>query len=555
MKHLLSTLTLLLAFLPALAQPSWVKKATKSVFTLKTFDASETLIGSGTGFFIAETGEAVSCYSTFKGVSSAVIIDAQGKEWPVECILGANETYDVIKFRVGVKKPLPLPIATVKAPEGTDVWQLPYREVKQVPQGRVKKEETFNDRYAYYTVTITPCENMAGSPLLNDAGEVVGVMQAPYAPGDTLSYAVSAVFADSLHITGLSINEPALRAIHIKKALPEDIDQALLTLYVGSSSLDSADYVQVVNDFIAQFPNSPDGYTYRAEMAANADRYQEADLDMAQAIKVAEKPDEPHYSYSRLIMQKLLSRPQPPYEPWTMDKALEEVRAAYAINPQPVYRMHEANVLMAQKDYQAASDIYHELLSGPLRSADLFFEAARCRVLLGDTVGQLALLDSMMAQHSRPFLKEAAPYILARAQARLESKKYREAVSDLNDYEQLMAAQVNDNFYYLRFQAEVGGRLFQQALNDIDRAITMNASPEFYLAEKASLQVRVGLYDEAIETSRQCIDKAPTLSDGYLFLGLAQCLKGEKQEGVKNLQKAHELGDTQADALISKYGQ
>jgi hypothetical protein len=34
---------------------------------------------------------------------------------------------------------------------------------------------------------------------------------------------------------------------------------------------------------------------------------------------------------------------------------------------------------------------------------------------------------------------------------------------------------------------------------------------------------------------------------------LAQCLKGDKTEGVKNLNKAKDLGDTQADALIEKY--
>ena len=34
---------------------------------------------------------------------------------------------------------------------------------------------------------------------------------------------------------------------------------------------------------------------------------------------------------------------------------------------------------------------------------------------------------------------------------------------------------------------------------------------------------------------------------------LKQCLKNNKTEGIKNLQKAKELGDTQADALIEKY--
>ena len=141
-----------------------------------------------------------------------------------------------------------------------------------------------------------------------------------------------------------------------------------------------------------------------------------------------------------------------------------------------------------------------------------------------------------------------------RAQARRECGQYRDAMLDLNDYEQLMAATVNDQFYYLRYQVAVSARQYQQGLNDINRAIAMQPGNDLYYSEKASLQVRVGLYDEAIETARQCIDVAPTHSDGFLFLGLAQCLKGQKAEGVRNLQKAKELGDPQADELIEKYG-
>ena len=65
--------------------------------------------------------------------------------------------------------------------------------------------------------------------------------------------------------------------------------------------------------------------------------------------------------------------------------------------------------------------------------------------------------------------------------------------------------------------------------------------------------MRVGLYDEAIATATECVKIAPDHSDGYLFLGIAQCQKGLKAEGLKNLQKARELGDSQADTFIEKY--
>ena len=49
--------TIIMALLVAVAvtaQPSWVKKATKSVFTLKTFDDKGTLLASSCGFFTGE---------------------------------------------------------------------------------------------------------------------------------------------------------------------------------------------------------------------------------------------------------------------------------------------------------------------------------------------------------------------------------------------------------------------------------------------------------------------------------------------------------------------
>jgi len=546
-------MTALLVSAALSAQPSWVKKASKSVFTLKTFAADGTLISSVCGFFTGEQGEAVSSFSPFKGASSALVIDAQGKEMPVACMLGANDTYDVARFRVETKKSQPLPIATVPASEQATVWLLPYHEVKKVPQGTVRKAETFNNYYAYYTVALNMPEGTASCPLLNDAGEVIGLMQKPYIQGDSLNYAVSAMFADSLKISGLSVNDATLRSTLIKKDLPAELDQALLTLYVGQAALDSASYVQTLEEFISRFPDAPDGYTYRAQIATNGHRFDDAASDMEKAISVAEKKDEAHFNYSKLIYQKEIYLNNVPYEAWSLDKALEEAQEAERINPMAIYRHQQALILYAQKKFAEASEIYTRLFDTEMRSAAIFYEASRCKGAMRDTLGQIALMDSCIATFSQPYLKEAAPYLLVRAQLLLDAGKYRPSVNDLNEYEKLMQTSVNANFYYLRYQAEVGGRLFQQAINDIDRAISMAPDYDLYYAEKASLQVRVALYDDAMATARKCIEIAPDHSDGYLFLGLAQCQKGQKEEGLKNLQKARELGDPQAEGLIERY--
>lgn len=538
----------------AVAQPAWVKKASKAVFTVKTFTVDDQLKASACGFFVGKQGEAVAPYEVFKGASRAVVIDADGKEWVVSEILGANETYDVAKFQVAVKKSQPLTIATTPAEAQSTVWLLPYHEQKSPKQGTLRKAEQFAIYHQYYTLALQMPEQSVGCPLLNDEGLVIGLMQQPAKEGDSLSYAVSASYADSLSISGLSINDRALKAIGIKKALPSTIEQCVLMLYMGASSLDSASYVSLVNEVIDKYPKAPDGYQYRAPLHLSAHNFDAAQRDMEQAISLSEKKDEAHFSFSRLILQKELYMKTYPYEPWSLDKAMDEAEKAYAVNAQPVYQQQQALILFAQKKYEEAAEKYLALTKTDLRSPELFYEASRCRELLNDTTAQLAMLDSAVAMFSRPLLKEAAPYLLARAQVRLNLKQYRDAVFDMNDYESLMRNQLNANFYYLRYQADMGGRLYQQALNDINRAIEIDEKEMFYRAEKASLLIRVGHFDEAAETARELIKLEPKQSDGYLFLGLALCLDNKKTEGLQQLQKALDMGDPQAAGFIEKYG-
>lgn len=547
---------LLLTILPISAQnPSWAKKATNAVFTLKTFSADGSLLGSSNGFFIGEQGQAISSFSPFKNAQRAVIIDAQGKEIEVECLMGYNDMYDVAKFQVAAKKTQALSIAQSPANSGSSLWLIPY-SVKKVPNfinGTVNNAEKFGEGYSYYTLNITANDQQVGSPLLNEQGEVIGILQPSANDKQNTGYAVSALFANNLRLTGLSMNDPVLRSVKITKALPDDQNEATLALYVSASSMDAAEYSRLIDRFIEKFPKATDGYVYRARQEMNSGNFQSADDDMKLALKVADAKDDAHYQYAQLIFQKNVFQADKSFAPWTLDLALQESKAAYAINPQPIYRQQQAQILYAQEQYDAAYELYIELAKTDMMKAESYYSAAQCKMRKDDKEAALALLDSAINTFTKPYIKTAAPYLLARAQVLYEAKKYRPAVNDYNDYETLMAAQVNANFYFLREQAEFAGHLYQQALNDIRRAVEMAPDELVYRAEKANVELRVGMIDEAIESAKGCVSIAPGESDGYLFLGLAQCVKGLKTEGLKNLEKAKELGNSQAQSLIDKY--
>lgn len=543
-------------FATAMAQsPSWAKKAANAVFTLKTFDKDGQLLGSTNGFFVNTNGEAVSSYQPFKGALRAVIIDAQGKEWPVDCIIGANDMYDVAKFKVDIKKPQALSIATAKAEQGATAWLMPYAAKKNpvCKKATVSAAEMFQTDYAYYTLDMQPDEQQTGSPVMNEQGEVIGILQPTADAKAQQSYAVSALFASTMQMTGLGMNTPAMKATGIKKALPDDIEQAQVALFMGAGAQDSLEYANYIERFIQKFPQSPEGYIYRARNLASSLQFAEAEEDMAKALKVADKKDDVHYQYANLIYQHRLLQAKTPYEPWTLERALEESKAAYKVTPMPVYKQQQAQLLYAMKQYEEAFQLYQQLAKSDMRSADTFYAAAQCRLALKDQEGAIAQLDSAVSTFSKPYLRAAAPYLMARGRLLDAAGKYRPAVADYNEYEKLMPGQLTAEFYYLREQAEYAGHLYQQAIDDIKKAVDMAPQEALYQSEKANVELRVGLTDDAIASAREAIRLAPEESDGHLLLGLGLCVKGQKKEGLVSLQKAKELGHEQAQAMIEKY--
>ncbi len=214
-------LPLLLFFLVqgSMAQPpKWIEKAKRAVFSVVTYDANDKMLNTGNGFFVSEDGLALSDYTLFKGAARAVIITADGKQMPVSMILGANDMYDVIKFRVGItdKKVPALTVATNAPAAGADVWMLPYSTQKSIANvaGKVKEvSKVAGGEYHYYTLGMQMKDKMVSCPVMNVEGQVFGIAQkSSGADTVTTCYAAGATFAMAQKITALSLGDAALKS-------------------------------------------------------------------------------------------------------------------------------------------------------------------------------------------------------------------------------------------------------------------------------------------------------------------------------------------------------
>jgi len=480
--------------------PKWSKKARKAVFSVITYNADNKILNTGNGFYIDSEGTGVSDYSLFKGAHKAVVVTSDGKELPVTLILGANDMYDVVRFKTETpKKQESLIPATTQGKENEKVYIMPYSTQNSINgiSGTIQNVDSIGNNSFYYTLSMSTGAKDVSCPVMNENGEVIGMIQRNSDSEDQKSYALGINFAKSLSINALSGSDATLKSIKIKKGLPEDESQALVFLYMMSSQLEAEEYLSILNDFINMYPNNMEGYLRRATyyMDKNSDEFvSKVEDDLKKTAEVAENKAEAHYGIAKLIYNYSISDAKKPEKAnWTLERALDETNQAISVSAEGLYYQLQGDIYFAMKDYKSAATAYENVCKTPLASASAFYAVAKAKELVEGTDKKeiIALMDSAMAYYNTPYGKDAAPYLFERARMKSEAKMYRDAVLDYNAFYDAMLGQVSAEFYVIRQQAEMQCRMYQQAINDINKAVELEPSNSGYWVEKGSIHIRV----------------------------------------------------------------
>ena len=537
--------------LPASAQ-KWFKRVRKAQVNILTYDASGQLLHSTNGFFVSDDGTVLTDYSSLRGAARAVAIDEGGTEMPVLNVVGASALYDVASLHVDVRKPVALDIAPTPPAQGETVYVMPYLGNRSgiATETTVAEFKTFGEGYAYLTLPVSQPERNASAPVVNAAGQLVGLLQMPAQAGTQQSFCISAAYVRSLRVTALSATNTDYRDILIRKQLPADPSQAASFIYLIGTR-DTTLYLDYAADFVRAFPTEATGYVMRGEMLTNRGDLVGAEAAWQAGLDAKAPADELLYSRARSVYARLQTAAEQP-ELWTLSHALADAEAAYSARPLPVYTALQGHILYAQQHYDDACQRFLDVTKTNLRFADYFLYAAQCQQMKADTIAALELQDSAVACFTKPYMAEAAPALLVRAQTLLSLHRYREAVADLNDYEHLKLDAVNANFYYQRAQAELHCRMFQQALADMERAARLAPTDPLLRAELAAINYRLNQLDDAIVVAREAINLDPDFADAHRILGVCLRAKGKEAEARAALQRAADLGDAMARQILGK---
>lgn len=578
MKNFLLTFTLTIFTLGAFAQekpaPKWLPKVQKSVYSVITYDQHQEKLREGVGFAVSADGALVSDYATFLEAYSAVVIDAAGNKYDVERILGADDLYGLVRYRIANKKTTALALANpASANAGAEVVSIGYTKgkVNVVPKSTISKKEMVDSKYGYYTLANEFDGKQVGKGAFNANGELLGVILSPL---DGKNGVIDAAMGRDLNLGALQSKSSSLayNKIYIKKGIPDSPEEGLIYLYMKSRTAGNDEYMDLVNLFISTFPDNAEGYLRRATPLIDLERFDEADQDLQTYLRLVADKNQGNNNVAKTIYSKLVYLPEPDYPKWNYDVALsysdkaiegQRQRAAEETDADKKvmeevslveYQLQKAQILSSKGDNQAALDIYDEVNAGKYKAPGTFLAASMAHEALGDTIDtQIALMDSAIAQFPDTLPLDAAGFVMRRARLYEKAKKFRQAVADFNTFATINNDNLSASFYYDRSQLEVQARMYQQALNDIDKAVEMAPNEPLYHVEKSAIHLRVNQLDECIEAAKKCIDISKEYPDAYRILGYAQIQKGDKTAARQNLERAKELGDETAQEIMDTY--
>ncbi len=550
------------------------KDVHKAIFNIISYNESGNIINSGYGVFLSPSGTGIASFSILKGASRADVIDYKGNKYAVHRILGANSTYDLVKFSIeGIKKADCFEISTAAGTirDGAALNISHYTTDKKAPSKNVTVTRVDDyEGYHYFHISESNTDSNIGCPLFDNEGKLVAFTQKNVEKNAQEVCAIDIRFADKLKINAMATLNADLRATDIPKALPENEKDALTYIYMMKQA-DSLSTITALNDFIGRFPENAEGYTNRGTFYASKGHYDLCENDYATALqKVSNesstvKADEVHNELSKLIYQKAVYAPTPAYGNWTLQKALDEAQKAFAVKPAPYYLLQQGRCLFSMKEYMKAYEKFMELNENgkgqseeewsSLAKAEAWFYAARSLEMAGgDSLEVITLLDSTITALPRPYTQATGQYFLERAQRLEKAGNYRNAVADYNEYEKAIGPKnLTAQFYYVRSQAEIKARMFQQGLDDIQSAIALAPLEPVYRLEEALILLRAGMYEESIGACERLLQDVPDVSDCYKIMGIAYGELKQKSKARAALNKAKELGDPSADTFLQKY--
>jgi S1-C subfamily serine protease len=173
--------------------PGLVKRVQPAVVTVIAYNALDEMVFQGSGFFMAPGGRFVTNYHVLASAARAEVKTAAGRCYPVKGVMAANREWDLvvaeIAFPVAGLSRLKISGAVPQVGERVAVVGSPLGLDQTLSVGVVSAVRRLTGG-AYLQISAPVSPGSSGSPVINMAGEVVGVASLQVIKGQNLNFAV-----------------------------------------------------------------------------------------------------------------------------------------------------------------------------------------------------------------------------------------------------------------------------------------------------------------------------------------------------------------------------
>ena len=484
-----------------------VKNIKPAVVLIQTFDANNSPLGTGSGFFIDNKGSVITNHHVIEGAYSATVKTSAGKEYKVTGIIAKDTEVDIVKLAVNIADAniAFLKLSKQVPSEGEDIVVVgnPLGFEFSASTGIVSAVRNIPAFGNIIQITAPISPGSSGSPIVNSKGEVIGIATLIATKGQNLNFAI-----------------PSGKIIALKET-------SKVTL--------SESYASLTAD-----PNDAQGLFHKGLAAAFQGNSSAAITYFQKAKKVCPQNDWVLWFYLGLYFDKL----------GCYEDAIEADKQAIKINHDLDMAHNNLGVVYCKLGrYEEAIEAYKQAIRIRPDYADAHDNLAVVYYNLGNSYGESGLNEDAIkatkqAIRIKPDFAEAhcnlgtAYCELGRVQEAIEA--YKQAIRIKPDF----VAEVHNMLgnAYSRF-----GR-YQEAIAAYKQAIKIKpdyADAHYNLGLKYA---KLGRYKEAIDAYKQTIKVRPNDTEAHYNLGSTYAKLGRYQEAIDAYKQTIKVRPDVADA-------
>ena len=505
---------------------------------------------SGTGFFVAADKIATSIHVVAPAGPILVTFPDKSKNWTIEGVVAYDTKNKLVVLKI-TEAGTPLPFGNSDILEiGTPISILGYSD------GEFKSTDSsiqsIRKNNKWLRVNTTTAKETNGSPVLNNNGQVIGVI-VPYGVS-SYSYAIPSRALEALLDRSVPI-EP-LAAWQKREQIRTEAHYSL-----GVEKFSVKDYAGAIVDFDKVIERNPEyvrAYYERGRAQSRLGNYANGIASLTQVIKMA--PQDADAYHGRGTIEAILGNYANAI--LDLDKAIElDAAHPIAYNNRGVVKVNFGESEAAHGNAKEAQRLYEEAIADCDKALQIDPEYANTYNNRGWAKFRLGESETK------------------RGNAKKARSLYQAAIADLDKAIQINPEHpdVYSNRGRVKFrlgEAEVARakakeaqRLYEAAIADSDKAIQINpenidaynnrGSARFRLGASASargeLENAQELYKAAIEDHTRTIQINPENADTYYKRGLVKCKLGDiksKSGSTEIVQRLYHEGITDLDKYI-----